>query len=133
MGFTHISNDVEPLVLTNAAISGSVSSTAVDTINIASDVGILINVRASGTGTSVPVLEHSDASGSGFEAVPADGIVDLDTGDPTALSSLTTAASTQTRSIRRDYLRRYLRLSYSGGTTHNVAAFAFGVKKYTEE
>lgn len=126
------SNDLKVGLLTNAAVSGTTNSSELDTQNLVGNIFVAISVRASGTGTSVPTLKHSDESGGTFEAIPADGIVSITTGEPVTLASLTTAASFQVVAIRRDYLRRYLRIDYAGGTTHNVAAMAGGLKKYSE-
>lgn len=127
-----LSNDLAVTWLTNAAVSGTASSAAIDTTNLVGNVFVAINCRASGTGTSTLTLEHSDSESTGYEAVPADGIVSLTTSLPVTVSALTTAASNQTVALRRDYIRRYVRIGYAGGTTHNVAAIAGGLKKYTE-
>ena len=127
----HLVNQAELKLLTHEAVTGTEQSANLDTRNYEGNVLVMLSVQAGGTGTSTPVIQDSEDGSSDWAAVDADAIVSPTTGEVTTLSTLTTSASVQTVGLRKDLLRRYVRIAYSGGTTHQVTAVAAGQKKYS--
>jgi hypothetical protein len=67
------------------------------------------------TGTVTPALEHSDTSGSGFEAVPANEVV----------GELADLATDTNQKVSYNGIKRYVRLSTT--ETGTVTAATYGV------
>jgi hypothetical protein len=134
MGFAYFNNQVDIDFNFNAAITTTgTSSTAFDRAVVEGSFLASVNVRSGGTNEMAISIEHSDASGSGFTAVPAAALINTDTGVPATFASVTAGGGTQTLGLRADLLKRYVRFTFSGASlTQNASAvFAFQ-RKYTE-
>lgn len=124
-------SDLHEINVTNAAISGTGgSSTAVDVSDYISTLLLHVNARTGGTGAMTVAVEHSDTSGGIYAAVSAAAIVSLDTGEPATFANVSTTAYNATLGLRKDLLKKYVRVTFAGsGLTHNVAVVLVGEKR----
>lgn len=92
--------------------NGAVNGTAVDVS--AYDGPILVSVAAAAASSGDTItftVEHSEAASSGFSAVPAAALVSPDTADTETFSVVdATGAVTETLALKREHLRRYVRI-----------------------
>jgi hypothetical protein len=130
-------NQLDVDVLTNANVTTSgaqtVNSSELDVSGVEGNILLTVSARASGTGTVTVAVEHSYTTSTGFTAVPAAALINANTGEADTFDTWSTAASTQTLGLRKDLLRRYVRVTYSGtNLNQNIATFAVTMFKYTE-
>ena len=111
--------------LLNAQVTGTGASSAeLDLRNTAGNIFLNVAARAGGTNTMSVVVEHAETSGGSFSAVPASAIWGLD-GVAAAFSDVTTSATDEHRTLNRQQLRRFVRVTLTGSTlTHEVSVTA---------
>lgn len=121
------------LVLSNAVFSSTGGNSGeLDLAGVEGTVRLTVNDRAGGTAAATIAVTHSETSGGSFDAVPADALFDLETGDADTFANLSTSASDQTLGLLTQRCRRYIRLEIAGsGITHNLAIVAAVGDKYT--
>ncbi len=127
---------LETTVLANANVTttgaGTANSGELDTQPLEGTAILTVSDRASGTAAATVAVLHSDTSGSGYAAVPADALFDLDTGEASAFASLSTSASMQSRGLHLQKLRRYVIVQFAGtDIDHEVCVVATGYLRST--
>lgn len=116
------------------AYTATANGSAVDLTGISEPVIAAVLHSAAGTGTT-PTLsisfEHSEDGSTGWSAIPAAALTDAN-GDPATFTQVTNAASKQVRALRKELLKRYIRVVRTvGGTTPSFTATVIlaGVKR----
>lgn len=134
----HNIDNREVKVLVSAdTYSAALNLAGTDISNFEGNFLLHFNATIATAGTLTPTLQHNSvaaAGDAGWAAVPAAVIVNPETGEEQALTSVSGAAGTntaQTRSIVRQRVKRYVRLALAvPAGTGEVAAFIVGQKKY---
>lgn len=105
--------------LAPAARTASANGTGVDVSLADGPIIAIVAESAAGTGTTPTLawtVEESDDN-STYAAVPADSLVDAN-GDATTFTGVTTAANKQVVRLRKQLLKKYIRVVATiGGTT----------------
>ena len=98
---------------------------------------IFLNVaqNAGGSDTLAVTVQHSLVSGSGFGAVPASALFNLETGDADTFTDLGATASDESLGLNRQQLKRYVRVLISDAANfdHTVSVVAGAMPGYTEQ
>lgn len=106
-----------------ATVTATGAGTGVDLMGYDGDVVFVMQATAAGADASFAVrLEHSDASGSGYEAI---------TGG--AFDNIGNAAYIDSVAISKDDVKRYVRVNIhteTGTASSIISVTGFGVKKY---
>lgn len=125
--------DIRVDSLANEAVSGSGGTSDVfETIKAVGNLFLNIAARSGGTNTMALVVEHSEDNSS-WETVPASALFNPQTGAAATFTSVTTAATDETLALNTQQLKRYLRVSYTGGTlTQNIAVTVVYQPQYSE-
>lgn len=120
--------------LFNAQVSGSGgNSSELDVEGFVGNIFLNVSARAGGTNTMAITVEHSETSGSGFGAVPADALFNILTGEDGTFTSVTTTATDESLGLNRQQLKRYVRVTFSGTTlTQEVSVVAAGQPQMTQ-
>jgi hypothetical protein len=120
------------LVLSNAVFSTTGGNSGeLDLAGIEGTVRLTVNDRASGTAAATISVTHSETTSTGFTAVPADALFDLETGDAATFANLSTSASDQTLGLLTQRCKQFVRVEIAGtGMTHNLAIVAAVGDKY---
>lgn len=109
-------------LLATTTITGTGDQTGVDLLDYDGDIQIILSGTAAGAGADLTFrIEESDDN-STFTAAAG--------GSFTAIGN---AASKQVKTLNRDELKRYIRLSCTaetGTASSAVTCFGFGLKKY---
>lgn len=109
-------------LLATTTITGTGDQTGVDLLDYDGDIQIILSGTAAGSGADLTFrIEESDDN-STFTAAAG--------GSFTAIGN---AASKQVKTLNRDELKRYIRLSCTaetGTASSAVTCFGFGLKKY---
>ncbi len=122
-------------IIHNAGVSASSTASTSTGVDISETIGNLLltyQARTGGTGTVTVAIEHSSDLSSNYSAVPAAALLDALTGEPTTLSTFSTTGAEVTVGLRRDLIKKYIRISFSGTTlTQNYAVALLSQVKYT--
>jgi hypothetical protein len=109
-------------LLATTTITGTGDQTGVDLLEYDGDIQVILSGTAAGSGADLTFrLEESDDN-STFTAVTGGGF--------TAIGN---TASKQVKTLNRDELKRYVRLSCTaetGTASSAVTCFGYGLKKY---
>lgn len=126
--------DIRVDSIANEAVADTGGNSDVfDVSKVIGNLFLNISARAGGTATMALTVEHSEASGSGFGAVPASALFNPATGDADTFDSVTTAATDQTLALNTQQLKRYLRVVYAGtGLAQEIAVTVAYQAQYTE-
>ena len=132
--FTYLANTVElkntVIPSTVATSSAAVNGTAVDLANY--DAAVLVTLYTSilSAGTAVVTVEESSTGSSAWTTVAASAIVDPDTGVATAFTTPGAAIVNQTLAVKKEGLKRYLRVTITPtGATGSWTAYITGFKR----
>ena len=109
-------------LLATTTITGTGDQTGVDLLDYDGDIQIILSGTAAGSGADLTFRIEESADNSTFTAVTG--------GSFTAIGN---AASKQVKTLNRDELKRYIRLSCTaetGTASSAVTCFGFGLKKY---
>lgn len=130
MAFTYISNQIEVKaslrVQNSTAAAGAINGTGVDISNYEGAINVVVDAPVASTADTITfTVEHSEDN-SAFGAVPAAALVDAN-GDPDTFTVVTDALAVfETLTLKRDQLKRYVRVvaTTAGGTINvNFAAY----------
>jgi hypothetical protein len=106
-----------------ATVTATGVGTGVDLMGYDGDVVFVMQATAAGSAAGFSVrLEHSDASGSGYEAITGAAFADIE--NAAYLGSVT---------ISKDDVKRYVRVNIhteTGSASSIISVTGFGVKKY---
>jgi hypothetical protein len=106
-----------------ATVTAVGTGTGVDLMGYDGDVVFVMQATAAGASAGFAVrLEHSDASGSGYEAITGGAFADI--GNAAYLGSV---------AISKDDVKRYVRVNIhteTGTASSVISVTGFGVKKY---
>ena len=130
-----ISFDLRVDSIANEAVTSSGGeSDEFDVNQFVGNIFINISARASGTNTMSLAVQHAEATGGSFSAVPASALFNVLTGAADTFDDVTTAATDQTLGLNRQQLKRFVKVVYTGTTlTHEIAVTAVGQPQMTEE
>lgn len=94
-----------------------------------------ISQAAGGSDTLAITVQHAEASGGTFGAVPATALFNPATGAADTFDNLVALATDQTLALNRQQLKRYVRVSFAGASTfdNNVSVVAGAMPQYTEQ
>jgi len=109
-------------LLATTTITGTGDQTGVDLLDYDGDIQIILSGTAAGSGADLTFRIEESADNSTFTAVTG--------GSFTAIGN---AASKQVKTLNRDELKRYIRLSCTaetGTASSAVTCFGYGLKKY---
>lgn len=109
-------------LLATTTITGTGDQTGVDLLDYDGDIQIILSGTAAGAGADLTFRIEESADNSTFTAVTG--------GSFTAIGN---AASKQIKTLNRDELKRYIRLSCTaetGTASSAVTCFGYGLKKY---
>lgn len=106
-----------------ATVTAVGTGSGIDLMGYDGDVVFVMQATAAGASAGFSVrLEHSDASGSGYEAITDGAFTDI--GNAAYLGSVT---------ISKDDVKRYVRVNIhteTGTASSVISVTGFGVKKY---
>lgn len=125
--FTYLANRVEfnnsHIPQRSTAAAGAINGNAVDTAVYEGALLVRVNAPVASSGDTITfTVEHSEASGSGFGAVPAAALVNADTGAAATFTVVTDAVEVyQTLALKKELLKRYVRVvATTAGTSIDV-------------
>ena len=126
-----LSSDIQEANLTTTG-ADTVESDEFDMQNLEGTALLGIVDRVSGTAAMSIAVTHSLTTGGTFNAVPADALFTLSTGQAGTFSNLSTAASEQYLGLNVQKLRRFVRVEFTGtDIDHNLAIVMVGGKQYS--
>ncbi len=132
--FTYLPNTVEvkntiiPATVTTS--SAAVNGTAIDLAQYDAAVLVSLYVSILSAGTAVVTVEESSTGSSAWTTIAASAIVDPDTGTATAFTTPGAAIVNQTLAVKKETLKRYLRVTITPtGATGSFTAFVTGFKR----
>ena len=109
----------------NVTNAGTTATSAVDTKGRRGPIQVVLDFRASGTGSVTPVIQHSHTTTAGdFVTVDSSEVLNSD-GTATAITAVTTSASNQKRWLKTGKLRRYIRVNFPDATFNQNVAVIF--------
>jgi flavorubredoxin len=117
--FPYVADGLKSDTLLHAAISSTgTQSSGVDISDYVGDIEVIADVRSGGTNAMAIAIEHS-TDNSNWVAVTGDAIytIDATTKQKTTnatFNSVTAGGGKQKRYLRRDLLRKYVRMSVTG-------------------
>lgn len=127
---TYIANQIEVKaslrVQNSTAAAGAINGTGIDISNYEGPIGAVVDAPVASTGDTIDfTVEHSEDNTS-FAAVPAAALVD-ENGDAATFTQVTDVIAVfETLYLKRDQLKRYVRLvATTGGATIDVNFAAY--------
>lgn len=113
---------IHDTILNGQLTTSGGSSSEIDQAKLDGELSLNVHDRAGGTAAATVTVEHSHTTSTGFTDIPADALVDPETGEAATFDNLSTSLSDQRLIVKLDRCRRFIRVTVAGTSiSHDLA------------